>query len=82
MVEYGRGVIPTTLGFALSQTVFITQDLITVGKTFAIYGQAMTRNVVSVMREVMGATPPVWGNGVGVMDKQAMMMTKSKSEEL
>uniref|UniRef100_A0A8C8W079 Sigma non-opioid intracellular receptor 1 n=1 Tax=Peromyscus maniculatus bairdii TaxID=230844 RepID=A0A8C8W079_PERMB len=29
MVEYGRGVIPSTLAFALADTIFSTQDFLT-----------------------------------------------------
>ncbi len=36
MLEYGRGFIPSTMPFALSDSFFSTQDLITVAKTFRI----------------------------------------------
>ncbi|XP_060765636.1 sigma non-opioid intracellular receptor 1 isoform X1 [Neoarius graeffei] len=37
MVEYGRGFIPSTLGFALGDTVFSTQDFVTLFYTFRVY---------------------------------------------
>lgn len=37
MVEYGRGFIPSTLGFALADTVFSTQDFLTLFYTFRVY---------------------------------------------
>jgi len=37
MVEYGRGFVPSTLGFALSDTIFGTLDFYTLYKTFRIY---------------------------------------------
>lgn len=37
MVEYGRGFIPSTLGFALSDTLFSTQDFLTMFYTFRVY---------------------------------------------
>ncbi len=36
-VEYGRGFIPSTLGFVLSDSVFSTQDFLTIYKTFRVY---------------------------------------------
>ncbi|XP_033119877.1 sigma non-opioid intracellular receptor 1-like [Anneissia japonica] len=41
MVEYGRGFIPSTVPFALSDTLFGTQDLLTMFYTFKIYGKAL-----------------------------------------
>ncbi|KAI5158228.1 sigma non-opioid intracellular receptor 1 isoform X1 [Manis pentadactyla] len=37
MVEYGRGVIPSTLAFALADTVFSTQDFLTLFYTLRAY---------------------------------------------
>jgi len=37
MVEYGRGFVPSTLGFALSNTIFGTLDFYTLYKTFRMY---------------------------------------------
>ncbi|XP_041374516.1 sigma non-opioid intracellular receptor 1-like [Gigantopelta aegis] len=41
MVEYGRGFIPSTLGFALADTVFSTQDFLTMFYIFRIYTKAL-----------------------------------------
>ena len=43
MVEYGRGFIPSTLGFALSDTIFSTQDFVTMFKIFKVYGKALVQ---------------------------------------
>lgn len=37
MVEYGRGFIPSTLGFALADTIFCTQDYFTLFYTVRVY---------------------------------------------
>ncbi|XP_015195733.1 sigma non-opioid intracellular receptor 1 isoform X1 [Lepisosteus oculatus] len=41
MVEYGRGFIPSTLGFALADTVFSTQDFLTLFYTVRVYIKGM-----------------------------------------
>ncbi|XP_074052663.1 sigma non-opioid intracellular receptor 1 isoform X1 [Macrotis lagotis] len=41
MVEYGRGFIPSTLGFALADTFFSTQDFLTLFYTLRAYGRAL-----------------------------------------
>ncbi|XP_051973702.1 sigma non-opioid intracellular receptor 1-like [Xyrauchen texanus] len=41
MVEYGRGFIPSTLGFALADTVFSTQDFVTLFYTVRVYLKGM-----------------------------------------
>ncbi|XP_030624846.1 sigma non-opioid intracellular receptor 1 [Chanos chanos] len=41
MVEYGRGFIPSTLGFALADTVFSTQDFVTLFYTVQVYLKGM-----------------------------------------
>lgn len=41
MVEYGRGFIPSTLGFALADTVFSTQDFLTLYYTVRVYVKGM-----------------------------------------
>eukprot|EP00042_Codosiga_hollandica_P008571 m.19637 g.19637 ORF g.19637 m.19637 type:complete len:213 (+) comp31225_c0_seq1:3-641(+) len=46
MLEYGRGLIPSTMPFALSDSFFSTQDLITVAKTFRLYGVAVTKELL------------------------------------
>ncbi len=40
-VEYGRGFIPSALGFALSDTVFSTQDFVVMYKTIKMYTIAL-----------------------------------------
>ncbi|XP_016097826.1 sigma non-opioid intracellular receptor 1-like, partial [Sinocyclocheilus grahami] len=41
MVEYGRGFIPSTLGFSLADTVFSTQDFLTLFYTVRVYMKSM-----------------------------------------
>ncbi|KAM5191373.1 sigma non-opioid intracellular receptor 1 [Mantella aurantiaca] len=41
MVEYGRGFIPSTLGFALADTFFSTQDFLTFYYTVQVYCKAL-----------------------------------------
>lgn len=41
MVEYGRGVIPSTLFFALADTFFSTQDYLTLFYTLRAYARGL-----------------------------------------
>ncbi|KAM4049105.1 sigma non-opioid intracellular receptor 1 isoform 1-T1 [Anomaloglossus baeobatrachus] len=41
MVEYGRGFIPSTLGFALADTFFSTQDFFTLFYTVRVYTKGL-----------------------------------------
>ncbi|MEE6511163.1 hypothetical protein FKM82_017624 [Ascaphus truei] len=41
MVEYGRGFIPSTLGFALADTIFSTQDFVTMFYTVRVYTKGL-----------------------------------------
>ncbi|XP_053148919.1 sigma non-opioid intracellular receptor 1 [Hemicordylus capensis] len=41
MVEYGRGFIPSTLTFALADTVFSTQDFLTLFYTVRVYAKGL-----------------------------------------
>ncbi|XP_058679877.1 sigma non-opioid intracellular receptor 1 isoform X2 [Ammospiza caudacuta] len=41
MVEYGRGFIPSTLAFALADTLFSTQDFITLFYTLRVYAKGL-----------------------------------------
>ncbi|XP_053702676.1 sigma non-opioid intracellular receptor 1 [Synchiropus splendidus] len=41
MVEYGQGFIPSTLGFALADTLFSTQDFVTMFYIFRVYAKAL-----------------------------------------
>ena len=45
-VEYGRGFIPSTLGFALSDHLFSTQDFVIVYRTIRIY-------IIALFNEIM-----------------------------
>lgn len=45
MVEYGRGFVPSTLGFALSDTIFGTTDYYNLYKIIRIYLIAMLSEV-------------------------------------
>lgn len=44
-VEYGRGFIPSTLGFALADTIFSTQDFLTLFHILQVYAKAMALEV-------------------------------------
>ena len=46
MVEYGRGFVPSTLGFALSDTLFSTQDFYTLYRIVRIY-------VIAIVQELL-----------------------------
>lgn len=41
MVEYGRGFIPSTLTFALADTLFSTQDFVTLFYTLRVYAKGL-----------------------------------------
>ena len=45
MVEYGRGFIPSTLGFALSDTIFGTQDFVLLFRILRIYARAIFKEL-------------------------------------
>ena len=46
MVEYARGVIPSTLVYALADTVFSTTDVYTLYRTLKIYAIALGRELL------------------------------------
>ena len=48
MVEYGRGFIPSTLPFALSDTVFGTQDFLSMYYVFRIYLKALIQEYAGI----------------------------------
>ena len=52
MVEYGRGFIPSTLGFALADTIFSTQDFVTMMKIFYVYSKALLLEVSTFVIEL------------------------------
>ena len=51
MVEYGRGFIPSTLGFALADTVFSTQDFVTLFYIIQVYAKALTMELQTFVSE-------------------------------
>ncbi|XP_051539974.1 sigma non-opioid intracellular receptor 1 [Xyrauchen texanus] len=51
MVEYGRGFIPSTLGFALADTVFSTQDFVTLFYTVRVYLKSMLLEASTCLTE-------------------------------
>ncbi|ESO82343.1 hypothetical protein LOTGIDRAFT_223408 [Lottia gigantea] len=52
MVEYGRGFIPSTLGFALADTFFSTQDYITLYYILRVYTKALVQEAVCYIGEL------------------------------
>lgn len=51
MVEYGRGFIPSTLGFALADTLFSTQDFVTMFYTVQVYVKALLLEAGTLLTE-------------------------------
>ncbi|KAM9425313.1 sigma non-opioid intracellular receptor 1 [Pholidichthys leucotaenia] len=51
MVEYGRGFIPSTLGFALADTLFSTQDFLTMYYTLKVYVKALLLEAGTLLTE-------------------------------
>lgn len=45
MLEYGRGIIPASLPFALGDAIFSCFDLVTIAKTFWLYGTMTLREL-------------------------------------
>lgn len=45
-VEYGRGFIPSTLGFALSDTIFSSQDFYIMYRTIRMYIIALVQEIL------------------------------------
>ncbi|KAJ1211265.1 hypothetical protein NDU88_006626 [Pleurodeles waltl] len=52
MVEYGRGFIPSTMGFALADTIFSTQDFCTLFYTFRIYARCLLLEAHTYLSEL------------------------------
>ncbi|CAH3042340.1 unnamed protein product [Porites evermanni] len=46
MVEYGRGFIPSTLGFALADSIFSTTDFIQIFKIARMYARALVQETL------------------------------------
>lgn len=44
-VEYGRGFIPSTLGFGLSDSIFSTHDYYVIYRTFRIYALSLANEL-------------------------------------
>lgn len=51
MVEYGRGFIPSTLGMVLADTLFCTQDFVTLFHTFKVYGKSLLMETGTMLAE-------------------------------
>ncbi|CAG5867267.1 unnamed protein product [Menidia menidia] len=51
MVEYGRGFIPSTLGFALADTLFSTQDFLTIFYTVRVYTKGLLLEASTLLTE-------------------------------
>ncbi|CAN2390784.1 cell death in response to hydrogen peroxide [Pristimantis euphronides] len=52
MVEYGRGFIPSTLGFALADTFFSTQDFLTFYYTVRVYTKGLLLEANTYLSEL------------------------------
>ncbi|XP_063309626.1 sigma non-opioid intracellular receptor 1 [Pelobates fuscus] len=52
MVEYGRGFIPSTLGFALADTLFSTQDFLTFFYTIRVYTKGLLLETQTYLSEL------------------------------
>ena len=52
MVEYGRGFVPSALGFALSDTIFSTQDFYLLFKTLKIYSKAIAQEMIATVLDL------------------------------
>lgn len=51
MVEYGRGFIPSTLGFGLADTLFSTQDFLTMFYTLRVYVKGLMLEAGTLLAE-------------------------------
>ena len=54
MVEYGQGFIPSTLTFALADTIFGTTDVVTMFYTLRVYGKGIF-NEMSFLQDDIAA---------------------------
>ncbi|XP_063813569.1 sigma non-opioid intracellular receptor 1 [Pseudophryne corroboree] len=52
MVEYGRGFIPSALGFALADTIFSTQDFVTFFYTLKVYTKGLLLETSTYLSEL------------------------------
>lgn len=53
MVEYGRGFVPSTLGFALWDSIFSTLDFVSASKLIAVYAKALVRETAFQVQEMI-----------------------------
>lgn len=56
MVEYGRGFIPSTMAFALADTLFSTTDFVTMFYTFRIYTKALIQEAGLCLSSLLPAS--------------------------
>lgn len=56
MIEYGRGFIPSTLGFALSDSVFSAQDFVNIFYILKLYAKAMYMELITFVSETLITT--------------------------
>lgn len=72
MVEYGRGFIPSTLGFALADTLFSTQDFLTMFYTVRVYVKGMMLEAGTLLAEA----GVFWGCGRGLDARTGTVTSK------
>lgn len=53
MVEYGRGFLPSTLGFALCDSIFSTMDFVQVYKLIRMYTRALVHETLFQLFEII-----------------------------
>ena len=53
MVEYGRGVLPSTLGFALCDSIFSTMDFISSFKLLKMYARGLVQETLRQLFELI-----------------------------
>lgn len=51
MVEYGKGFIPSTLGFAFADSLFSTQDFLTMFYVVRVYVKALVMEAGTLLTE-------------------------------
>ena len=53
MVEYGRGFLPSTLGFALGDSVFSTMDFVQIFKILRMYTRSLVQETLLQLFEII-----------------------------
>ena len=53
MVEYGRGFVPSALGFALGDTIFSALDFVQVFKILRMYARGLVQETLLQMFDIM-----------------------------